>query len=203
MSQHKNIAGIILAAGQSRRMETGNKVLKLIDRQAMLLHVIDAANNAHLHPIIVVTGHEHEKVQHLLKNSAVDGVFNPDYRDGIASSIAHGIRQLGQTVDAAIILLGDMPHIKATHLNKLINAYNPLTNTHICVPYCQGQRGNPLLWGKKHFFELQQLQGDRGARVLLEKYRKQTSKVTINDAAIFLDIDTPVDLENINQQDIR
>jgi molybdenum cofactor cytidylyltransferase len=87
-------------------------------------------------------------------------------------------------------MLGDMPLVEASHIDRLIAAFNPTGRT-ICVPARNGRRGNPVLWGRSFFAELQGLEGDTGARSLIDTHSDQVAEVPVPSDAIFADFDTP------------
>jgi len=118
-------------------------------------------------------------------------VHNPDYADGLASSLARGLAALPQDTDGVLIALGDMPRVKPAHLDKLIAAFNPLEGRAICVPTCRGKRGNPVLFARRFFAEMARLKGDTGARQLIGQYHELVAEVEMDDEGVLIDIDSP------------
>lgn len=186
-----SIACIILAAGQSRRMGTMNKLLAAIDGKPMVRWAAEAALASSARPVYVVLGHEAEKVRAALAGLDVTFVENPDYAQGIASSVKRGIAALPGSADGAVVCLGDMPRIAARQIDRLIAAYNPVEGRALCIPTWRGKRGNPVLIGKRFFAEMQALTGDVGARPLISQYPELTCEVAMDDDAVLVDIDTP------------
>lgn len=186
------VAAIILAAGTSSRMGT-NKLLLPIDAAPMLSHAIDAALYSQACRVLVVVGHDSGPVVRLCSECTTQVVHNADYASGMASSIRAGIDALPADVDAALIMLGDMPYVAAKQLDDLIDAHAAEPES-ICVPRYRGQRGNPLLWPRRFFPALQQLTGDSGARVLLNRFDGHIRAVDFDSPAILLDCDTPESL---------
>src|SRR5690606_40146905 len=119
------IAAIVLAAGQSRRMGPLNKLLAEIAGKPMLAHVVDAVLASAARPVIVVTGHEPERVREALSGRDVTFAHNPDYAQGLSTSLRRGTAILDEKVDGAVVCLGDMPGITETHIDRLISAFNP------------------------------------------------------------------------------
>ncbi|HKK28816.1 MAG TPA: molybdopterin-binding/glycosyltransferase family 2 protein, partial [Alphaproteobacteria bacterium] len=134
------IAAVVLAAGQSRRMGNINKLLQKIDGQPMVAHTLDAVAASEAYTTVVVTGHETDTISPLLKGRDVLVVHNPDYAEGLSTSLKAGLRSLPRDVDGVMVCLGDMPEVTARHLNRLIAAFNPLEGRAIVVPTFQGQR---------------------------------------------------------------
>ena len=94
-------------------------------------------------------------------------------------------------VDAALVCLGDMPKIRSSLLDRLIQAFNPVEGRAICVPTWDGKRGNPVLWGCQFFQEMAALTGDVGAKHLMTEHPELVVEVAAEDDAILADVDTP------------
>ncbi len=185
------VAVLVLAAGQSRRMGRVNKLLAEIDGLPMVARVVDAALASRAASVIVVTGHEGGKVRAALEGRAVRFADNPDYAQGLSTSLRRGVAALDPGVDGALVCLGDMPRVEPQHIDKLIAAFDPAEGRTICVPTRTGKRGNPVLWGAEFFAEMQHVAGDVGARHLIGEHPEAVCEVAIDDEAIFTDIDTP------------
>jgi molybdenum cofactor cytidylyltransferase len=185
------IAAIVLAAGRSSRMAPANKLLTEIDGHAMIERAVDAALASQARPVVVVTGHDGGRVRDALAARAVKVVANPDYAQGLSTSIRAGLDSLPAGVDGAIFLLGDMPRVTAAHIDRLIAAFNPAEGRVICVPTHRTKRGNPVLWSSRHFAAMRALEGDTGARGLLGQHAEQVCEVEMPDDGVLLDIDTP------------
>ena len=186
-----HIAAVVLAAGQSRRMGTVNKLLAEIDGAPMVQRVVDAIAQSRVTATVVVTGHQAADVRVALAQRTVTFVDNPSFDAGLSSSLGVGISALSDDIDGALICLGDMPRIKPHHLDRLIDSFNPAEGRGICVPTARGKRGNPVLFGREFFEDLRRLAGDVGARHLIGEYGDLVHEVDINDDSIFIDIDTP------------
>jgi molybdenum cofactor cytidylyltransferase len=187
------IAALVLAAGRSSRMGEANKLLESLDGVPLVLRAVNAALASRAASVTVVTGHAAESVAALVGGPRVAIAHNPDHAEGMASSLRHGIAALPADTDGVLVLLGDMPLISAAHLDALIEVFS---DDKIIVPVHAGRRGNPLLWPRRHFAEMQALTGDQGARGLLEKYADHIHAMEFSDPAIFMDVDTPQDLSD-------
>ncbi len=185
------IAALVLAAGQSRRMGAANKLLAEIDGTAMVARVVDAVTASQAKPVVVVTGHERTAVAAALAGRDVTFAHNPDYAEGLSTSLKAGLAALPDDTDGALVMLGDMPRVKPGHLDRLIAAFNPVEGRAICVPTMAGKRGNPVLWARRFFAEMREVAGDVGARHLIGEYAEMVAEVAVDDDAIFVDIDTP------------
>jgi molybdenum cofactor cytidylyltransferase len=187
----RRVAAVVLAAGQSRRMGKENKLLLRVDGKPMLRHVVEAAVGAGLREVVVVTGHEPAAVEAALSGLPVRYVHNPDYAEGLSTSLKSGIAGLGRKIDGALVCLGDMPRVTAAQLRRLVEAFDPAAGRGIVVPTHGGKRGNPVLWGREHFAAMQELSGDVGARHLIGQHEAKLALVELENEAPLLDIDTP------------
>jgi molybdenum cofactor cytidylyltransferase len=192
------IAALILAAGQSRRMGPLNKLLQPVDGKPMVQWAVEAAGQSQADSVYVVVGHEAQAVRAALANDAVSFIDNPDYADGISTSIRRAVATLPDTVDGVVVCLGDMPRIRPQQIDRLIAAFNPLEGRAICIPTWQGKRGNPVLIGRQFFAEIQEISGDVGARYLIGQYPDLVCEVEMGNDAVLVDIDTPQALDALS-----
>ena len=191
------VAGILLAAGQSTRMGEKNKLLLPLGGRPLILHPLQAMQEAGLTPIVVVLGHERERIARILPGR-VRVVENPRFVSGMASSIAAGIAALQATVRGAFLVFADMPLLTPHHFRQLLRRF--ASENRIVVPCVGKRRGHPVLFGRKYFPELANLTGDHGARGLLEKYAQCVVTVDVGDEAVFADIDDPETFEKLQKR---
>lgn len=187
----RKVAALILAAGQSRRMGAVNKMLAEIDGLPMVAHVVDAALASRADPVIVVTGHEEQRIRAALESRDVAFAHNPNYAEGLSTSLRRGLAALPADVDGVVVCLGDMPSVTPTHLNLLIACFDPDAGKSICVPTYEGKRGNPVLWDRRYFREITEVAGDVGARHLIGAHDDKVTEVPMPDPGVLLDLDTP------------
>jgi molybdenum cofactor cytidylyltransferase len=190
------VAAVVLAAGKSSRMGS-NKLLAEVGGRPMLARVLAALEQAELEEIVVVTGHEAAAAAAQVDVARARLVHNPDYAQGLSTSVRAGIAALGRDIDAAFVVLGDMPLISAWHLQRLIAAYSVADHRTICVPVHEGRRGNPVLWGAMHFAALRQLAGDEGARQIMDGLADELVEVAMPDDGVLRDADTPQALQAV------
>src|SRR6202023_69415 len=145
---NRNVAAIILAAGRSTRMGGPNKLLAELGGKTLVRIVTEQALASKAKGVIVVTGHQAEQVEKALQGLDVKFVRNPDFADGLASSVKAGIAAVPANADGAVICLGDMPQVDAELINRLIAAFAPERGALAVVPTINGQRGNPVLWSR-------------------------------------------------------
>ncbi len=191
------IAAIVLAAGQSRRMGRTNKLLAEIDGQAMVNRVVAAARASSADPLLVVVGHEADKLRAAIGDGGVRFIDNPAYGEGLSTSLARAIAALDESVDGVVVCLGDMPRVSAATIDRLIAAFDPLEGRAICVATHNGKRGNPMIFARRFFDEVRELSGDLGARHLTGAYPDLTCDVEMTEDGVLLDIDTPSALARI------
>lgn len=185
------IAAVILAAGRSTRMAPANKLLVPFKGAPMVTHAVDAALASQADRVIVVVGHDAGRVREAIGTRKVTIVENPDFAEGLSTSVRAGIAALPPGLDGALFALGDMPRVAAQHIDRLIAAFNPAEGRSICVPTHRARRGNPVLWSARFFAELSALTGDAGARALFGQHAEQVCEVEMADDGILLDVDTP------------
>ena len=189
-------AAVILAAGQSRRMGKINKVLIEIDGKPMARHAIDAARAAGADPVIVVTGHAAEDVRRALGDDVIY-VHNPDYAQGLSTSLRAGIGAVPSSCDGALVALSDMPRVQPEHIRQLMRAHDPDEGHVICVPTWNGKRGNPVLWDRRFFDDFMSLGGDIGAKHLIAENSDLVIEVPIADDSVLMDVDSPEALSRL------
>ncbi|MDR2187758.1 MAG: molybdopterin-binding/glycosyltransferase family 2 protein [Azonexus sp.] len=191
------IAALVLAAGRSSRMGEQNKLLCPVDGAPLVLRAVNAALASRAAQVMVVTGHEAERIEAALAGQPVSFTYNPDYPGGMASSLRCGLRALCADTAAVIVLLADMPAIGAADIDRLIDAFDPAKPA-VLVPEYDGRRGNPVLWPRRHFAELASLSGDIGGRGLLEQYAAEVQSLAFPSPVIFVDVDTPEALAELS-----
>jgi molybdenum cofactor cytidylyltransferase len=185
----RRIAAIVLAAGRSTRMGS-NKLVAEIKGEPLIRVAVEQALASRADPVIVVTGHERERVEKALADLKVRFVHNPDFADGLSTSLKAGLAAVPLEADGAIICLGDMPQVRAAMIDRLIAAFDPARGALIVVPTIEGKRGNPVVWSRRFFPELAALEGDVGARHVIGTYGEALVEVPADRTAL-VDIDTP------------
>ena len=193
------VAALVLAAGQARRMGA-NKLIQEVAGKPLVRHAVEAALASQAAPVILVTGHQREAVEEALEGLDLLSVHNRSFAGGLSTSLKRGLAALPPDIEAAVVLLGDMPRIGPQVIDRLIAGFNPLEGRAICLPTYRGKRGNPVLLGRQFFAEAQTIEGDQGARELLREYGEAVAEVPIDDPSILLDIDTPEALAALREQ---
>ena len=187
----RRIAAVVLAAGRSTRMGPVNKLTAEIGGKPLVRIAAEHALASRAAPVIVVTGHEREKVETALAGLPLQVVFNADYAEGLGSSLKAGIGAVPKDADGAIVCLGDMPQVDAPLIDRLVDAFDPERGALVVVPSIGGLRGNPVLWSRRFFPALMGISGDIGARNLIASYAEAVVEVPVTGAAALTDVDTP------------
>lgn len=194
-----SVAAVVLAAGKASRMGD-NKLLLELDGRALVRHVAMAALASRAQPVVIVTGNDADRVREALSDLDVRFVHNPEFATGMASSLKAGIAAVGDAA-GALVCLGDMPRVTAAHLDALIASFETAHDDGaIVVPTCERKRGNPVLWGHRHFADIATLVGDVGARALIERAGESVVWLAIDDPAILVDVDTPDALSSLRSE---
>jgi molybdenum cofactor cytidylyltransferase len=193
--QAPRVAVLVLAAGRSTRMGGPNKLLADANGQPLVVHAVKAALASQAVEVVAVLGHMADDVKAAIEQAVSDKrlhfVRNPEFADGLSTSVRAGIATLGKDTDAAIVQLGDMPGVNASLLDRLMAAFSPVEGRSICVPTVGGKRGNPVLWARRFFPEMAKLSGDSGAKHLIGEHADLVCEVEMAGEAAVTDIDTP------------
>jgi molybdenum cofactor cytidylyltransferase len=188
------IAGVVLAAGLSRRMGQAKLLLVLGGRPVIRL-TVEAVLSAGIDPVVVVAGTERAGVAGALEGLPLTIAHNPHPEAGQSSSIRVGIAALPPGPEAALIALGDQPFVPAFVIPALRGEL-ARTGKPIAAPRYRGERGNPVLFRRDLFGELLELSGDRGARAVVERDAARVALVDF-DVPMPQDLDTPEDYEGL------
>ncbi len=194
------IAAVVLAAGRSTRMGGPNKLLAEIGRRPLVRIAAEEALASRAKPVIVVAGHQRDQVEKVLAGLPVRLVHNPEFADGLGTSLKAGIAAVPPDADGAIVCLGDMPQVDAGLIDRLIAAFDPDRGALVVVPTFEGKRGNPVLWSRRFFPDLMAIEGDVGARHLIGRYGEAVAEVPVDGKAALVDIDTPEALVGIKAE---
>jgi molybdenum cofactor cytidylyltransferase len=195
-----HLSGLILAAGNSKRMGSGNKLLKKIDDLPMINHTINAAIKSNLNDLFIITGYESFKVKNTLNSFKVNIIRNMNWKEGIGSSISIGVRTIKNLSDGLMIILGDMPFTESSIINDLIKNFR---KDKIIIPTKKGKKGHPILFPLNFFKDLEGLKGDRGARQFIDNNESKIFSMEVSSNSIFYDIDTKEDLVKIQYKNLK
>lgn len=184
---------VVLAAGAGERLG-GGKLLLPLQGQPLVRRAVTTALTATRSKIVVVLGHDAGRVAAVLEGLAVDWALNPDYRQGLSTSLRTGLAALPPGTRAALFVLADQPGVTPGVIRQLLDAYRP-GGKKIIVPVYQGRRGNPVLIDRSLWPQLLALRGDVGAREIIRAHPEEVLAVPVPDPGILQDIDTPADYQ--------
>jgi molybdenum cofactor cytidylyltransferase len=186
---HQPVAGVVLAAGEARRMGQPKLLLEW-QGHSLIWHVAQNALTAGLFPVVVVAGEHVVEIRSVLEDLDVTVIQNSEWHEGQSNSMRAGLETVSTQRDAVIFLLGDQPQVSVPLIRKLVEAHAQ-SGDPIVGPLVDGQRGNPVLFDRITFSELMQLRGDVGGRQIFSKFKVRW--VPWHDASPLLDVDSPND----------
>lgn len=193
------VSAVILAAGTSSRMGQAKQLLAL-GESTVLAQTLAHVQAAAFHEIILVLGASAESIRSRLPSPhELKIVVNPDYQQGIASSLRTGLMAVDPNSDAALIILGDQPFLRPQTLDRIVDEYRR-SQAQIVIPLYQGQRGNPVLLDRSVFAEVMALEGDVGSRAIFANHLDGIVNVEVEDKGILLDLDEPADYERLKYE---
>ena len=170
------------------------KQLLSFGRSTILEQVIDNVLGSKINKIIVVLGHDFEKIVFLIGNRPVNVVINPNYREGMSSSIKCGLSCLERSPGAVLIALGDQPFITSDTINRLIEKYHK-DRRGIIVPVHKGLRGHPVIFDMRYREELMGLTGDTGGKKIVEAHPEDVAELETDSESVIKDIDNKKEYE--------
>ncbi|MBE2201506.1 MAG: putative selenium-dependent hydroxylase accessory protein YqeC [Anaerolinea sp.] len=186
---HRRVTAVVLAAGESRRMGADNKLLLPWGETTVLGQVLAEVGETAVHDTTVVTGYDADAVAQIAVARGMAAIHNPDYAAGeMLSSLQTAVRHLPPYVSAVLVVLADQPLVTAAMMEQLLVAYWQMRGDLIAPTY-QGQRGNPVLIGRRFFAELLALPPGAAPRHLLQRHANDLCLIPMPDDAVLLDLD--------------
>ena len=195
------ISALILAAGESRRMGKQNKLLLPIGGEALLVKLVSSVCASDVGQVIVVIGHEAEKIRRELNEFPLNFVYNPNFSEGMTTSIKYGVKVASHECDGLLICLGDMPFINTSEINKLIHAYvknRTKGKDLIVVPVFKRQHGNPVLFSIEFRNDILEHKKESGCKEVIMKNSDSVMEIEMDDEKMLLDVDTMEDYQSVS-----
>ena len=184
------ITAILLAAGQSKRLKGENKLTKLFKGKPLINHILFSLIKSKVNKIIIVLGFEHLKIKtKLLKSKKINFAINKNYKKGMSSSIKTGLKKLPKNSKGFLIVLGDMPNITKTTINKICLSITR-SDKEIILPKFKNKTGNPIGFKHSMIKNIYKIKGDRGAKNIIKKNNKKIKFLNINSKSILTNLNT-------------
>ena len=187
------IKAIFLAAGQSKRLKSENKLTKLYKKTPLINHSLKALQKSKVNKVIIVLGHEHKKVKKIIKKNKKNiFIYNKNFRKGMASSIKVGLRKITRSDKGFIIVQSDMPFIKSVDINKIFNSIK-LKKFLVYVLKFKNKIGNPIGFDISLIKKFRNIKGEFGAKFMVKRLKNRTKFIRISTAKSFKDFDKASD----------
>ena len=187
------IKAILLAAGQSKRIKSENKLIKLYKKKPLINHSLKALHKSKVNKVIIVLGHQKNEVKKIIeKNKKNILSFNKNFRKGMASSIKVGLKKVSKNDKGFIVVQSDMPFIKSSDINKI---YNSIKSKKFLVHVLKFRNkvGNPIGFDISVVKKFKRIKGDFGAKFMVKRLKKETKFIRVNNLKSFKDFDKASD----------
>lgn len=189
------ISAIILAAGESKRMGQPKQLLPF--RGSTLLgQIVENLLQSQAAETIVVLGYQAEKIIPQIAREPIRIVVNPDFEQGMSSSIKCGLSHISEAADGVMIVLGDQPLIEKETIDLLIEKHRQ-SERGIILPVYKGIRGHPVIFKMKYKDELLRLTGDIGGRQIIEWHPSDVLEVEVDSESVVISIDAESDYQSL------
>jgi len=187
------IKAILLAAGQSKRLRSENKLIKIYKKKPLINHSLIRLHKSKVNKVIIVVGHQHKEIKKIIKNNRKNiFIFNKDYKKGMASSIKAGLKKISRKDKGFIIVQSDMPYIKTSDVNKIYNSIKKGKNL-VHAPKFKNRIGNPIGFDISIIKKFKNMKGKFGAKFMVKKLKKETNFINVSSNRIFKDFDLKKD----------
>ena len=192
------ISGILLAAGESRRMGEFKQLLRLGDK-SFVECCVDNLLASRVDELIVVTGHRELEVRRAVRDRPVRFAHNSGYKSGMASSIKCGVQAVSEGARACVVALVDQPQIDTQVINCIIETYETARSL-IVIPGYQGRNGHPILLDLSLKEEILEMSLEQGLRQVVRAHSGQVARLEANNSAVLEDCDLPEDYARMLKQ---
>jgi molybdenum cofactor cytidylyltransferase len=185
------IIGLVLAAGESKRIGTPKALLK-IRTETFVERITSVLHSAGIQNIILVAGMHHEEIRKNAEGIAV--VFNSQHQLGQFSSLQTGLRELPKQTEFVIVWPVDLPLVRKETVASLLAAAQTQKNP-ITVPLYQGRKGHPVIYSAETITKILLMESTHTGKELFEHFEGRITFTDVEDPAVLIDIDTPEDYE--------
>ena len=187
------IKGILLAAGQSRRLKNENKLIKIFKDKPLIHYALNSVQNSKIKKLIIVLGYQFKEVKkNIKKNKKIIFVHNKNYKNGMSSSIKSGLKKISKKDKGFIILQSDMPFVKTSDINKI---YNSIIRKKYLVHVLKYKNriGNPIGFDISILNKFKKIRGNVGAKYMVKRLHKSTNFIKVSSDKVFKDFDKALD----------
>ena len=187
------IKGILLAAGQSKRLKNQNKLLKKFKNKELILHSFKSIQKSKINQIIIVLGYQSNEIKKLIKkNKKIKFVFNKKYKYGMSSSIKAGLKKVNKKDRGFIILQSDMPYVKTSDINKIYKSIKRKKYLVHALKY-KNRIGNPIGFDISILKKFKKIKGNVGAKYMVKRLKDSTNFIKVSSSKVFKDFDKASD----------
>ena len=187
------IKGILLAAGQSRRLKNENKLIKIFKNKPLIDHALNSVKNSKIKKIIIVLGYQFKEVKKKIKkNKKIIFVHNKNYKNGMSSSIKSGLKKISKKDKGFIILQSDMPFVKTSDINKIYNSIIRKKYLVHALKY-KNRIGNPIGFDISILNKIKKIKGNIGAKYMVKRLKNSTNYIKVSSEKVFKDFDKASD----------
>ncbi len=183
------IKAILLAAGQSKRLKSENKLIKYYKKKSLINYSLKALHKSKINKVIVVLGHQKDELKKIIqKNKKNIFIYNKEYKEGMASSIKAGLKKVTKKDKGFIIVQSDMPFIKSSDINKICNSIKSKKYLVYALRY-KNRVGNPIGFDVSIMKKFVRIKGDIGAKFMVKRLKNETKFIQISNVKSFKDFD--------------
>ena len=187
------IKGILLAAGQSKRLKNENKLIKIFKNKPLINHALNSVKNSKIKKIIIILGYQFKEVKKKIKkNKKIIFVHNKNYKNGMSSSIKSGLKKISKKDKGFIILQSDMPFVKTSDINKIYNSIIRKKYLVHALKY-KNRIGNPIGFDISILNKFKKIRGNVGAKYMVKRLHKSTNFIKVSSDKVFKDFDKASD----------
>ena len=190
------IKAILLAAGQSKRMKSENKLIKLYKNKPLINYSLNVLTKSKVNKIIIVLGHQHKELKKIIKkNKKIIFTYNKNYKKGMASSIKNGLKKISKNDKGFIVAQSDMPFVKQSDINKICRSINSKKFLVHALKY-KTRVGNPIGFDSSLIKKFKNIKGQFGAKFMVKRLKNRTNFIKTMSIKSFKDFDKASDFRS-------
>ena len=190
------IKAILLAAGQSKRMKSENKLIKLYKNKPLINYSLNVLTKSKVNKIILVLGHQHKEVKKIIKkNKKIIFTYNKNYKKGMASSIKIGLKKISKNDKGFIVAQSDMPFVKQSDINKICRSINSKKFLVHALKY-KNRVGNPIGFDSSLIKKFKNIKGQFGAKFMVKRLKNRTNFIKTMSIKSVKDFDKVSDFKS-------